>query len=125
MSSIKAWAQANTKTAAGVLIIALLAGFLVLRQLRSGTNAYEPERLTELVTIRCSETGEEWEMPRGRMEQLLWDRPAPIDPKIGLVNPKTGKPTGFPVSEWEATCIRINRDRSADVKAAADSKGAK
>jgi len=125
MSSIKTWVQANTKTAAGVLAIAVLAGFLVLRQLGSGTNAYEPERLTELVTIRCSETGEEWEMPRGRMEQLLWDRPAPIDPKVGLVNPKTGKSTGFPVSEWEATCIRINRDRSTDVKAAADSKGAK
>ncbi|MFG0243065.1 MAG: hypothetical protein ACF8R9_09790 [Phycisphaerales bacterium JB054] len=92
------------------VIACVLAVVLVLR-LTGPENPYTHERLTEEVTLKCRETGFEMTIPRGRMEQMLWDRPAPIDPSQGLTNPETGRPTMFPKSEWEQTVQRINDDR--------------
>ena len=92
------------------LLVCVLALVLVLR-LAGPENPYTHERLTEDVTLKCRETGFEMTIPRGRMEQMLWDRPAPIDPTVGLTNPETGRPTMFPKSEWEQTVQRINDDR--------------
>lgn len=92
------------------VIVCALAVVLVLR-LTGPENPYTHERLTEEVTLKCRETGFEMTIPRGRMEQMLWDRPAPIDPALGLTNPETGRPTMFPKSEWEQTVQRINDDR--------------
>jgi len=92
------------------VIVCALAVVLVLR-LTGPENPYTHERLTEEVTLKCRETGFEMTIPRGRMEQMLWDRPAPIDPALGLTNPETGRPTMFPKSEWEQTVRRINDDR--------------
>src|SRR5687768_9908132 len=61
------------------LLLAVLAWSL-FRLRRVDDNPYSLDRTTEMVTIRCRETGEEWQLPRGRMEQMLWDRPAPLDP---------------------------------------------
>lgn len=94
------------------VIVCVLAAVLVLR-LTGPKNPYSFEQLTEEVTLKCRETGFEMTMPRGRMEQMLWDRPAPIDPSEGLINPETGRPTMFPKSEWEQTVQRINDDREA------------
>lgn len=92
------------------VIVFTMAVVLVLR-LTGPENPYTHERLTEEVTLKCRETGFEMTIPRGRMEQMLWDRPAPIDPALGLTNPETGRPTMFPKSEWEQTVQRINDDR--------------
>jgi hypothetical protein len=92
------------------LLLALL-GLSLLRLRRIDDNPYSLDRTTEMVTIRCRETGEEWTMPRGRMEQMLWDRPAPLDPSQGLPHPTTGRLTGFPKSDWETTIDRIGAER--------------
>jgi hypothetical protein len=89
----------------------LLAALVWYRAGRGSLNEYTFDRLTEDVTIRDRETGEEWVMKRGRVEQILWDRAGALDPNEGIPNPTTGKPTGFPKSDWESTVERINRDR--------------
>jgi hypothetical protein len=94
------------------LLLLGAAAFVYFRGTQSG-NPYSFDQLSETVTLVCRETDEEFEMPRGRMEQDLWTRPLPLDPSVGLTNPKTGRPTLFPKSEWEQTCERINSDRQA------------
>jgi hypothetical protein len=97
---------------AGVCV--LVAAFVIYRN-SSSNSPYSVDRLGEMVTIKFSDTGEEITMPRGRFEQMLWDRPAPIDPTQGIVNPKTNQPTGFLYNknEWEETVSRINGERAA------------
>jgi hypothetical protein len=90
---------------AAVLML-FAAGMLYMRLMSKS----ESEQLTEMVTIRCSETGETWEVLRGVMEKELYLRPYPVDPNQGLVNPSTGKPTGFPVDAWKQTVERINAE---------------
>jgi hypothetical protein len=95
-----------------------LAGALVLvgawvwyRSLNAGSNITSVDRMAQEITIKDRETGEEWTIARGRMELYLWERKLPIDPNEGLPNPKTGKLTGFPKSEWESTVDRITSER--------------
>jgi|SRR5678815_5328345 hypothetical protein len=92
-------------------VLLILIAFSIFRWRRADDNPYTLDRTTEMVTIKCRETGDEWTMPRGRMEQMLWDRPAPLDPNQGVPNPKTGRPTGFPKSDWESTIDRISAER--------------
>lgn len=92
-------------------VLLLVVAYSLYRLRRVDDNPYALDRTTEMVTIRCRETGEEWQMPRGRMEQILWDRPAPLDPSQGLPNPTTGRLTGFPKSDWENTIDRIAAER--------------
>lgn len=95
----------------------VVLGVIAVIRLTGQRNPYGLDRLTQDVTLVCRETGEEIVMPRGRMEQMLWDRPGPLDPSQGLINPKTGRPTLFPKSEWEVTISRINADRRAVAEA--------
>ncbi len=90
-------------------IIALVAVVMFVWNMRGGETA----ELTQTVTIRCKETGKEWTMPRGAMEKQLMLRPYPVNPDEGLINPDTGKPTGFPVDDWKLTVERINASRKA------------
>lgn len=91
---------------------ALLLVAAVMVYMRLGSES-ETEQLTEMVTIRCSETGQEWQVLRGVMEKELYLRSYPVDPTQGLVNPATGKPTGFPVDDWKQTVERINAERAS------------
>ncbi|MEO0482268.1 MAG: hypothetical protein AAF138_01455 [Planctomycetota bacterium] len=89
---------------------------VVLLYIRLGGNStYSVERMTEMVTIKCTETGEEWIMPRGRMEKELRLRGGAIDASVGLTNPTTGQPTGFPfdAGSWRETVERLNREAEA------------
>ena len=97
----------------GVLLV--LAVWLALRP-AGGGNPYTFDRLTQNVVIKDRETGEEWTLRRGQMEQILWDRGSKIDSNVGLPNPKTGTLTGFPKSEWETTVERIKTDRAEAIK---------
>ena len=102
MNAIRQYLNKHPAAGWGVAaVLLLLVGWSVLRMRTANDNPYSLNRTTETVVIKCRETGEEWTMPRGRMEQMFWDRPAPIDPSQGLPNPKTGKLTGFPKSDWE------------------------
>ena len=97
---------------AGVLLVVAVAVYLS----RTGNDdPYSPERMTEMVTIKFTDTGEEMEIPRGRLDLQLRQTGGKLDPTKGLINPKTGQPTGFPFSksEWEDMCARINASREA------------
>lgn len=102
--------------------IALLAvGFAVWMLIRSLTAAspYDPARTTQEVTIRFTDTGEEVKMSRGRFEKELRGSGRELKLEEGIMNPKTGKPTGFLVAadEWKETVDRLNLERS-DAQAA-------
>lgn len=92
---------------AALLMVA--TAYFVYRNLTSD----EVNQLTSTVTIRCAETGKTWQMPRGLMERELYDRSFPVDSSQGIINPDTGKPTGFPVDDWKQTIERINAERKA------------
>lgn len=95
---------------AGVLL--LVAAFFAWRG--RGAGPYSLDRMTADLTIRCAETGEEWTVPRGRVEAELRQRAGLIDTGQGLVNPKTGRATGFPVArEWNDMVQRVNADKQA------------
>jgi hypothetical protein len=89
-------------------VLLIVAAVFAWRQF-GGPN--ETDQLTEMVTIRCAETGDEWQVLRGVMEKELYMRKPPVDPSEGLVNPKTGKRTGFPIDQWKETVARINEER--------------
>src|SRR5207253_662796 len=60
-----------------------------------GSDPYSPERMRQMVTIRFTDTDEEVTMPRGTVDKDLRRQGDHLDPSKGIVNPKTGKPTGF------------------------------
>ncbi len=95
-------------------VLALVSALLIWRALNPN-DPYSVDTLTEDVTIKCIETGDEWTIKRGRLEAILRQRPGMLDAGEGLINPNTGTPTGFPFSkkEWEATIERINSEKQA------------
>ena len=94
-------------------ILLLLGGAFMYWRMRPGSAPYSQAQMTQNVTIRCTETGKEWTMPRGRMEQELFARAGALDAGVGLTNPDTGRPTGFPVDDWKSTVERINEAKRA------------
>jgi hypothetical protein len=110
MGSLRQFMQKNPMM--GWVLASLLMIFAaVMLYMRLGAKT-ETQQLAENVTIRDAETGETWKMPRGAMEKELYLRPFPLDPNKGLLNPKTGKPTGFPADAWKDTVDRINAERT-------------
>lgn len=105
----------------GVAGILGVVAVVVLMRSFGGGDPYSVDTLTQDVTIKCTETGETWTMPRGRMEKELRLRAGLIDAGQGLANPSTGRPTGFPFDDkgWRSTVERLN----AEKKAAAASRG--
>ena len=101
---------------AGVLLV--IAVFIYVRR-SSNADPYSPERMTDMVTIKFTDTGDEIEMPRGRLDKELRGRPD-FDPSKGVINPKTGAATGFPFDkkEWETWLGRIKQEKD-EAKAAA------
>lgn len=82
---------------------------------RSGSDdPYSPDRMVELVTIKFVDTGDEIQMPRGRLDKELRGRGGSLNPEEGVINPKTGKPTGFPFDkdEWSEWIARINKEKA-------------
>lgn len=114
MNKLRDLMQRNPMLGWGVAaLLTLGAAFMLFSRL---TAKNETAQLTEMVTLRDSETGETWKVPRGVMEKELWLRPHPLDANMGMNNPKTGKPTGFPIDSWKETVESINIERTADAK---------
>lgn len=112
MNGIRDFINKNPWLGWALAVVLLVAvGAVYFRMGKSGGD-YSLARMTEDVKIRCSETGKEWTMPRGRMEAELLGRSGQIDPSIGIVNPDTGRATGFPVTEWESTVDRLNKAKA-------------
>ena len=111
MGSLRSFLQSRPMLGWGLAaLLMLFAAVMLYTRLASKS---ESEQLTETVTIRCSETGETWPVLRGVMEKELYLRSYPLDPNQGLMNPKTGKPTGFPADAWKQTVDRINAERGS------------
>ena len=69
------------------------------------------ERRSQMVTIRCTETGKEWEMNRGQFERMLLTADGLIDPNAGIPSEfAEGRLTGVLVdkNDWTQTVVRIN-----------------
>ncbi|MFM9959125.1 MAG: hypothetical protein ACKVZJ_13760 [Phycisphaerales bacterium] len=95
----------------GLLVAAGVYAYLFL----AGSEQRSLKKLGEMVTIRDTETGDEWTMVRGRMELELIQRSATetLSARVGLTNPKTGKPNGFPVDgSWDEAIKRVNEQRA-------------
>lgn len=94
--------------------IALIAvGVAVLFYLRnsSGNEIDSVKSLSEMVTVRCTETGQEWEMNRGRLVQMLMQQSGPINVNQGIPSQfAEGRLTGVIVDKnaWEATVNYVN-----------------
>lgn len=98
---------------AGISLV--LAALLVLRNSSSG-DPDSLERRSETVTIRCTETGNEWEMNRGKFERLLLTQDGLIDPTAGIPSEfAEGRLTGVLVDkdDWTETVKRINAMKKA------------
>lgn len=90
------------------------AGVIIFKQ-QTTTGMYDPESMTQIITIKFLDTGDEVEIPRGRVDTMLREQQSGVvDPSKGLLNPKTGQPTGFPIDKrnWDAWIKRINEDRA-------------
>lgn len=91
-------------------VVALAAvGFGIRPFLRSNPDSLE--RRSQMVTIRDTETGDEWEMNRGEFERLLLTQEGMIDPTRGIPSKfSEGRLTGVLVdkSDWTETVERIN-----------------
>ncbi len=87
-------------TVVGVLIV--IGAVLLVRQIGGGDPTVE---LSQDVTLRYEDTGDEQKVNRGQFESLLMQLSAKGELKIdeGMTNPKTGKKTGFPVDRayWD------------------------
>lgn len=78
------------------------------------SSSYSPEAMTEMLTIRYSDTDTTEKIPRGRLNRTLRERKT-LDPSEGITNPATGKPTGFLVDEkeWSGMLDRIKKERDS------------
>ena len=97
-------------------VVAIMLGAELVYRSVEGAAPGTTSSLTKDVTIRDAETGAEWTMSRGRLEQALYQRSGEINPEEGLSNPETGTPTGFPVNrsrEWDEVIERISAEKRA------------
>jgi hypothetical protein len=110
---------------AGVLLV--VGGWAFLSRMSGGGDLYNPASMTEMVTIKFTDTGDTVEMPRGRMIQQLMLQPGRLDPSKGIINPKTNQPTGFLFSEkdWQRTIEQINADKDEVARQRPSSSGGK
>jgi hypothetical protein len=77
------------------------------------------DTLSQTVTIRCTETGNEWEMNRGKLMEMLLMQPGPIDPSKGIPSKfAEGRPTGVIVDKgaWNETVEYVNTLKEAVAK---------
>jgi hypothetical protein len=94
----------------GIAAILLVVAAVFVYRTVAGSG--EQRELSQMITIRCRETGKEWKVLRGSMEKELMLRPHPLNPDEGLVNPETGKRTGFPVDDWKELLDSMNQERA-------------
>lgn len=79
-----------------LVAVALVAGgWLVARQ---PTGRSIQDELASHIVIKFEDTGDEIKMVRGMFEREMMARgiAGTADAAVGITNPKTGKPTGFP-----------------------------
>ncbi len=110
--------QLLQKPAIGWAVAGLAILFSAYTLYRFGFGAsgpYDARRMQQDVVIRFADTGEEVRMPRGRFEKMLREKGNALKSDEGIVNPATGKATGFLIAkdEWEETVQRIQGENSS------------
>ena len=103
----------NEKPIIGRTIALVAVAGAIYFGLQSSTNRSPDsvERRSQTVTIRDTETGDEWTMNRGQFERLLLLQDGSIDPNGGIPSKfSEGRPTGVLVdkNDWTETVNRIN-----------------
>jgi hypothetical protein len=100
--------------AGAVLLVAVVIAVVRLDLGGSG-----PRIATNRITVRFEDTGEEMEFDKVLIERGLRDRTPPLDASVGIVNPKTDKPTGFPKDRdwWKQAIDRASSEAIAAKKA--------
>jgi len=90
----------------------LLALFMFWNSTRNST--YDLARLSEKVTVRFTDTDDEIVLVRAEFEKQLRSTPGKLSTSAGIINPKTGKPTGILVAtrDWQEVVDRINEERT-------------
>ncbi|MGQ0626805.1 MAG: hypothetical protein ACT4PL_01745 [Phycisphaerales bacterium] len=102
---------------AGVLL--LVAVYLAVSRTSGNEDAFGSASMTEMVTIKFTDTGKTEEWPRGRVvRELLSTGATKLDPNVGIRNPETGQMTGFIFSkaEWDQMINTLNTEREAAAK---------
>lgn len=97
-------------SAAGLCL--LLALFLLFRSVFS-SSPYDLSKLSEVVTVRFTDTNDEITLTRGEFEKQLREVQGVLTKEKGILNPKTGQPSGILVAtrEWTETVNRINQEK--------------
>lgn len=103
----------NEKPAISRTIVGVFVVGAIVFAFRAGTNSAPDsiERRSEIVTIRDTETGDEWQMNRGQFERLLLLSDGLVDENGGIPSEfSEGRRTGVLVdkSDWKETVQRIN-----------------
>jgi len=113
MDTIRKFINSKPWLGWGIAVLFLGVCLFLVYRMNTSRDPYSLERMSEVVTIKCFETGEEWTMNRGMMEKSLRNRGSNLNPGDGIPNPKTGRLTGFPINktEWESTIARINKEK--------------
>jgi len=106
-------ATLNEKPIIGRTIALVAVVGAIFFGLRSSSNKSPDsiERRSQTVTIRDTETGDEWTMNRGQFERLLLLSEGTIDPGSGIPSKfSEGRLTGVLVDkdDWTETVNRIN-----------------
>lgn len=100
---------------AGVILIGAVVMYIRLTGGSGGE--FTGGSLGEMITIKYTDTEDEERMTRGDLlKRMLRDSGGgPIDPSRGLVNPKSGKPTGFlhDKGTWDRLVRDVNIERAA------------
>lgn len=112
MAGIRSVLSNNPKIGWGVAAVFFVAAAaLLVVQLRGSGPADSIERRSEEVTLRCTESGEEWTMTRGQFERnlLLYDGELSQDGMLPSPH-ADGRLTAILVdrSDWRETVERIN-----------------
>ncbi len=97
-----------------VAVVAIIVAVVFATGLFKSEAPDSLERRSETVTIRCTETGEEWTMNRGEFERLLFTQSGMIDPGAGIPSEfADGRLTGVLVDsdDWRETVERINAQK--------------
>lgn len=106
----------QSKPATYGLIAILVVGvlFFIFRGGSSG-DPYSLSNMTRVVSVKFADTGEKVEMRWGEIETEIIRRPGMPSETEGLVNPKTGKLTGFPTDReaWIQMIERLRKTKAA------------
>ena len=96
------------------LVFFLIAGAVIFSRLSSSGPPDSVERLSQDVTLRCTETGTEWTMNRGQFELQLLTYQGELSEDGMFPSPHAdGRPVAILVDrkDWAETVERINAAR--------------